>query len=214
LSTKQKILIAAAREFSENGFQTATMRKISSRAGINHAGINYHFKSKIDLYREVVSFLFENSPRFSQAEIEINSAEDWRRALNEWALNCLKNMGSTNEYSKWKNSIMFREMVEPSGLLEYFFDNYMQPDFEVLKEYVKLALGANCSEKDLCFYALMFLAQCVFYEQNRLFVTLVADEYFFEEDNLRRIADNIVVSFSSVLDYRLRKENYGEVNGY
>ncbi|MDR0371301.1 MAG: TetR/AcrR family transcriptional regulator [Prevotellaceae bacterium] len=50
ISTQEKILLAAEKVFSEKGFGTARMRDISAEAGVNLALINYHYKSKENLY--------------------------------------------------------------------------------------------------------------------------------------------------------------------
>ena len=48
------ILLDAAEElFSEKGFNAASVRDITSRAGCNVAAVNYYFNSKDNLYTEV-----------------------------------------------------------------------------------------------------------------------------------------------------------------
>jgi len=49
------IAAAAARHFAAEGFAGASLRDILRDAGANVAAANYHFGSKEDLYREVVS---------------------------------------------------------------------------------------------------------------------------------------------------------------
>ena len=44
--TQTLILHAALREFSEKGFDGATAREITNRAGLNHGLIRYYFGSK------------------------------------------------------------------------------------------------------------------------------------------------------------------------
>jgi TetR/AcrR family transcriptional regulator, regulator of cefoperazone and chloramphenicol sensitivity len=60
-STKEKILEAAAKLFSENGFQDTTVSDICVCANTNIASVNYHFGSKESLYREVWKRAFEMS---------------------------------------------------------------------------------------------------------------------------------------------------------
>jgi AcrR family transcriptional regulator len=52
--TKQRILDAAFKEFAANGKAGARMQSIAERAQVNQAMLNYYFKSKDDLYVEVV----------------------------------------------------------------------------------------------------------------------------------------------------------------
>ncbi|MFT3734209.1 MAG: TetR/AcrR family transcriptional regulator [Rhodocyclaceae bacterium] len=51
--TGTRILDAAEALFAENGFDGASMRMITSRAGVNLAAVNYHFGSKEGLFQEV-----------------------------------------------------------------------------------------------------------------------------------------------------------------
>ncbi len=51
--TKQRILAAALNVFAEQGYNAATLREITSAAGVNIAAVNYHFGSKQALMRAV-----------------------------------------------------------------------------------------------------------------------------------------------------------------
>lgn len=51
---KQRILDAAFKEFALNGKAGARMQVIAQRANVNQAMLNYYFKSKDDLYLEIV----------------------------------------------------------------------------------------------------------------------------------------------------------------
>jgi len=51
--TKQRILAAALTIFAEQGYNAATLREITSAAGVNIAAVNYHFGSKQALMRAV-----------------------------------------------------------------------------------------------------------------------------------------------------------------
>src|SRR6478736_10533894 len=52
--TRDKILSAAGEVFAEQGFEGATIRAITERAGVNVAAVNYHFRDKAELYNRVV----------------------------------------------------------------------------------------------------------------------------------------------------------------
>lgn len=51
---RERILAAAADEFGELGYDTATMRGIAARAGVDAALVHHYFGSKADLLGEVV----------------------------------------------------------------------------------------------------------------------------------------------------------------
>ncbi len=53
-ATKAKILDAAFRRLSREGYAALSVREIAKDAGVNHALINYHFRSKDQLVIEVL----------------------------------------------------------------------------------------------------------------------------------------------------------------
>ncbi|RDI97395.1 TetR/AcrR family transcriptional regulator [Dyella solisilvae] len=52
-STKERILGAAEELFARHGFEGASLRQLTSAAGVNLAAVNYHFGSKDRLVEEV-----------------------------------------------------------------------------------------------------------------------------------------------------------------
>ena len=56
--TQQKLLDAAIRAFSENGFKGTSTRDIADRAGVHHPLITYHFKNKNTLWRAAADRIF------------------------------------------------------------------------------------------------------------------------------------------------------------
>jgi len=73
LSSKEKILLAAQKEFATRGFSGARMEAIAGRAGINKAMLFYYFSSKEKLYQtilnEVVGELFTEISRIITPEL-------------------------------------------------------------------------------------------------------------------------------------------------
>ena len=58
-ATRDRIVAAAADLFSERSFDGATTREIAARAGVTQPLLNYHFRSKEDLWRAAVDSLFD-----------------------------------------------------------------------------------------------------------------------------------------------------------
>ena len=57
--TREAIIKAAVHLFAEKGFDGTSVRDIVTKARVNQAAINYHFKSKDGLYLEVLKTAFE-----------------------------------------------------------------------------------------------------------------------------------------------------------
>src|SRR5471030_1095650 len=52
--TSDRIIAAAGAVFAERGFRSTTIRQITTRAGVNLAAVNYHFRDKEALYAQVL----------------------------------------------------------------------------------------------------------------------------------------------------------------
>src|SRR4249920_4002808 len=57
--TREAIIKAAVHLFAEKGFDGTSVRDIVTKARVNQAAINYHFKGKDGLYLEVLKTAFE-----------------------------------------------------------------------------------------------------------------------------------------------------------
>lgn len=53
LETRQHILDAAVKEFSERGVSSTSLADIATAAGVTRGAIYWHFKNKVDLFNEV-----------------------------------------------------------------------------------------------------------------------------------------------------------------
>jgi TetR/AcrR family transcriptional regulator len=58
--TRDRILAAAVDLFAARSFDGATTREIAARAGVTQPLLNYHYRSKDDLWRAAVDSLFES----------------------------------------------------------------------------------------------------------------------------------------------------------
>lgn len=75
------ILDAAEKEFSENGYKGATIKKIADRAELPKANIHYYFKSKLELYGAVLNNIVEST---NAAFGKIDANEDPAKTLAQY----------------------------------------------------------------------------------------------------------------------------------
>jgi AcrR family transcriptional regulator len=81
-STKAKILDAAFRRLAQEGYAALSMREIAKDAGVNHALINYHFRTKDQL---VITVLDEANRRLLERQQRMygaptSFADKWKEA--------------------------------------------------------------------------------------------------------------------------------------
>jgi len=79
--TQQKIVEAAEIEFAEMGYEGASIREITKRAGVNIAAVNYHFGSKEVLFKEMVRYRIEPINRIRINLLEEALAENETKPL-------------------------------------------------------------------------------------------------------------------------------------
>jgi TetR/AcrR family transcriptional regulator len=68
--TRDRILAAAVDLFAERSFDGATTREIASRAGVTQPLLNYHYRSKEELWRAAVDSIFESLTTSMAARLE------------------------------------------------------------------------------------------------------------------------------------------------
>src|SRR5512144_1371755 len=86
--TKGKILDAAFRRLAQEGYAALSMREIAKDAGVNHALINYHFRTKDQL---VIAVLDEANRRLLERQQQMyrgpgGFAEKWAQARRFYEL--------------------------------------------------------------------------------------------------------------------------------
>src|SRR5947209_3396397 len=94
--TRQRVLEAAGAIFAARGFEAASVRDICDRAGANVSAVNYHFRSKEQLYVEAVRHAYESIaervplPAFppgmpARQRLRLGEEEQRRLTADAWA---------------------------------------------------------------------------------------------------------------------------------
>lgn len=73
-ATRAALIDAAVHEFAAHGFEGGSTRAIAARAGVHQPQINYHFSSKLALWRAAVDHLFaelrQEQERFQRPDLD------------------------------------------------------------------------------------------------------------------------------------------------
>ncbi len=75
LETRRRLLDAAGEVFAENGFRGTTVRAICQRAEANIASVNYYFRDKQGLYREVLRFAHQCATKPDWANVPLDRSK-------------------------------------------------------------------------------------------------------------------------------------------
>jgi AcrR family transcriptional regulator len=74
-ATAQRILAAARRLLTEQGFVAVTLEKVAAEAGVNKASIRYHFGNKAGLVANVVELMLHEELAGAQPTSDVPPAE-------------------------------------------------------------------------------------------------------------------------------------------
>lgn len=202
MDTKEKIILAAAEEFSKLGYHGATTRHICERAEVNIAAVNYHFSTKEALYKHVIEYLFQKTGEVLSETVAVVSEAEWRQAIYDWIVYIITTTTDSASLNAWKHRILFREMLDPSDAFPEFFEKYFKPHFASLEYSIRCGLPDGVSRDEVYIVIFSILSQCLFYFQNKLIVKQLFSEGFLDEENrVERISRYISEGACSRLKY-------------
>ncbi|MEU9273095.1 TetR family transcriptional regulator [Streptomyces sp. NPDC048251] len=109
--TKQSLLIAAERLFAERGVHAVANRQISEAAGQgNNAAVSYHFGTKTDVIRAIVSKHSEHMERLRQGMVaefgDSADLRDWVACMVRPVTDHLEALGSPTWFARFTAQIM------------------------------------------------------------------------------------------------------------
>jgi AcrR family transcriptional regulator len=145
LATRDRLVATATKLFADRGFNQVTVRDICRAAHANVAAINYHFGSKLGLYREVlqtaISAIRETTEEAKQLGAGCPPSEKLRLLIHAH-LQRLLAPGRTDAIHR----LMYREMADPSPVLDTIVEQGIRPGLEYMTALVSELL--NCAPDD------------------------------------------------------------------
>jgi RNA polymerase sigma-70 factor (ECF subfamily) len=126
--TRQRLLDAAAQLFAENGFNSVTVRDICKQADANVAAVNYYFRDKWGLYREILRGIIEYQKRTSELAHDAGPGKSPEERLRHYILVFLQRALGGAGRDVCAGKLMAREMVDPSPGLDLFIDEAIRPN--------------------------------------------------------------------------------------
>jgi AcrR family transcriptional regulator len=123
MNGKQKLLKAAAIEFSKHGFEGSSVLAIARRAGVKQPLLNYHFGGKDGIWRAVIEDGYRDTVEVEKAmEAQKFDADPLHRLKQ-----LLLSFALINSRRPSVHAIMQKEVMFPSSRLDWLVDNYMSP---------------------------------------------------------------------------------------
>ena len=164
--TRQNILKAAIALFAERGYEGTSIRAIVSKARVNQAAINYHFKGKEGLYFEVLKVAFEGYLRLDNFDLKRLKDMPREEALRSFVHQQLRPLLARDQMSRYIR-IFAWENVRPSRVLTNFVSTGAMPFLDSATELVRHFLPGDTSDQDAMCAAVSLMGQCSVFVRNR-----------------------------------------------
>lgn len=194
--TRDRLLDAAAGVFAERGYRGATMREIAERAGANLASANYHFGSKLDLYRDVVSVQFERlearlAERGGAVDAVLRGAPTRERVVALLRARVGTMLATLLEPDGVHPTLMQRELSDPSEALPFVVERYIEPlQRDTQRILARLAPALDAATLQRCMYSVV--GQAAFYLTHRAALLSMMKRSAYPASFADAIADHIV----------------------
>jgi TetR/AcrR family transcriptional regulator, regulator of cefoperazone and chloramphenicol sensitivity len=188
--TRQNILKAAIALFAERGYDGTSIRAIVSKARVNQAAINYHFKGKEGLYFEVLKVAFESYLRLDNFDLERLKDMPREEALRSFVHQQLRPLLARDQMSRYIR-IFAWENVRPSKVLTNFVSTGAMPFLASATELARRFLPADTSDRDAMCAAISLMGQCSVFVRNREQFTKPPFNLRIDETFVARLTDFI-----------------------
>ena len=188
--TRERLLSAAGEVFAERGYRRATVREICRRAGVNPASVNYHFKSKEDLYADVLESAYRQARQKYPDADAAGDADAAENRLFRFVRTFLLRILDEGRPA-WFGKLMAREIVEPTGALDRVIDRAIRPLHASLGEIVREILGRGAGEAEIRRHVFGILGQCLFYRHARHVIARLYPDVRYDAAEIERTAAHI-----------------------
>jgi AcrR family transcriptional regulator len=188
--SRETLLNAAGEIFAERGYEAATVKEITDRAGVNVASVSYYFRDKLGLYTEVLRLCLHNG----RLALPPDSAGlDPKERLTRYIHSFIKSLVASGRPG-WCGRLMIRELAQPTPALPQLVEEIIRPNFLLLRQLVADVACLPLDEETLNLYTHGVHAQCVHWKTSRAVLPYLWPELRFDEEALGRISTHIACS--------------------
>ncbi len=190
--TRGRLLKAAARLFAERGFNHVSVREICQEADANVASVNYHFRDKLGLYRELIGMIAEGMNQGKIVAFDAGTGRPPEEQLRAYIHGFLHQLFDQNPcQDSWMEKLMAREMAEPTEALDLIIEKGIKPAGERIGRLVSEILGLPVSDSRVMMCAGMVQGLCIWYRSSRTVAERMVPGLRFTPEVIDRIAETV-----------------------
>lgn len=185
--SREIILGVAGEIFAERGYEAATIKEITERAGVNVASVNYYFRDKLGLYTEVLRNCLHNG-RMALPPEGLSAEERLTRYIYSF-VNTLLAVGRPS----WCGRLMVRELAQPTPALPQLIEEIIRPNYLLLRKLILDVAGVPLGGEALDLLTHSVHAQCTHWKTSRCVFPYLWPDLRFDEAKVRQIAGHIAL---------------------
>jgi len=198
--TSERIIAVAGAVFAERGFRGTTIRQITTRAGVNLAAVNYHFRDKGELYIRVLREAKRCAGRIVIQDLPGNAEERLLGFIERFMRHLLD-----PKRPPWHSRVLAMAMSNPSPALDIVIREVTAPLYRDVRALIREVTGPTASAVELDLLTNSIFGQCIFYVSSRPIVEQLASDLGRTPDRIERIAVHIATfSLAALHDFRRR----------
>lgn len=194
--TAGKILRTALKMFAVATPAAIRMRDLAKEAGVNLAAVNYHFKTKDDLYMEVSKlivrlFQIQYEPyvnRFEEIKVSRN-AEDAIELIKDVLASRIRCESKYNKYSRYIVLILMREELCNGAPFDMFLKKLFIPRTKITAELIDIATNGRISGEKARIAAKILLGQTYLFNSARTGVKIDLNWKTFGEKEAEKVRE-------------------------
>ncbi len=145
--TRANMIAAAGELFARHGFHGVTVREICARARASLSALNYHFRDKDGLYRDVLEVAIECETLTAEQLAALESLPP-RQALTQLVEQYTATLLAPGG-PDWRVKLIEREYLDPSPAFEELLNRKLRPDLQRLRQLVSQAARTPDSDEVL-----------------------------------------------------------------
>lgn len=184
-----RLLEAAGTIFGFRDYESATVRAITSLAGVNVAAVGYYYRSKERLYVEALRHAVRCRtrqvplPRWAPSTSAATKLQDCIRTMLQWVV--------LDRAPAWHGRLILREVFQPTAACAEFVREFVRPNFETLSAILHELLPPDVPEARRRLIAFSVMGQILHYRFCRPVITLLIGEDEFRKLSVDVLAEHI-----------------------
>lgn len=168
---RTRIIEAAGPVFAQKGYDSATVREICRRAGVNVAAVNYYFGSKEQLYAETFARIHP-AKRHGPLVLQWPPGTAPEEKLAGFVHTLLHRL-LDRQTAAWEEQLLVRELLSPTPICRPIMREHFRSGFGQLDEILCELLPTEFPEYRRHQVALSIVAQCVYYRTARNVIGMI-----------------------------------------